>query len=402
MCLLLLLATIQLVAQGQSSAKISDQSAQQFVKPDSIPQKDLGDVFSKAFHIKPKKLPPTGRKKIYFSLLPTSSIVPRGSDAVLSTLNDAFYLGSRRNTSLSTVTFTPYPDLDGRYVFPIRSNIWLSKNSFNIQGDVRFLIYPQYTWGLGGKQPEDRKISVYYNYIRYYQTILKKIRPNFFGGIGYNLDDHFHMETLGDSLQKFVKYNYGTGHSSLAIGLTANLLYDSRNSSINPTQGFYANAIYRNNQHFLGSDDNWQSVFVDARKYFSFSHIHHNVLALWSYYWAVVGGNAPYYDLPSIGWDPYTNSGRGYQQSRYRGQKLFYIESEYRRDLTANGLFGYVLFANLHSVSEPATNTFTYWHPAGGLGLRIKLSRNSNTNIDVDYGIGTARSGFYLNVAEMF
>jgi len=99
-----------------------------------------------------------------------------------------------------------------------------------------------------------------------------------------------------------------------------------------------------------------------------------NTLAFWAYLWTVFNSDAPYLDLPSIGWDPYNRSGEGMDQSRYRGKSLFYFETEYRRDITNNGLLGFVVFTNINSGSGSGT-LFTSWHPAAGTGLRIKLTK---------------------------
>jgi hemolysin activation/secretion protein len=127
------------------------------------------------------------------------------------------------------------------------------------------------------------------------------------------------------------------------------------------------------------------------------------MLAFWTFYWTALNSHAPYLDLPSIGWDPYQQrSGRGFEQNRYRGNRLFYLESEYRRDITPNGLLGFVLFANLNSVSEPVSDSFEYLHPAAGGGLRIKFNKHSGTNLALDYGLSKGYSAFYLNLGETF
>ena len=100
--------------------------------------------------------------------------------------------------------------------------------------------------------------------------------------------------------------------------------------------------------------------------------------------------------------DPYQRSGRGIEQSRYRGQRLFYFEAEYRRDITANGLLGFVVFSNINSTSEINTNRFVYWHPAGGAGLRIKFNKKSNTNIALDYGFSKNYGAILINLGEAF
>jgi outer membrane protein assembly factor BamA len=182
-----------------------------------------------------------------------------------------------------------------------------------------------------------------------------------------------------------------------------NLLYDTRNNSINPLPGSYINLVYRVNATFFGSNYNWQSLYVDIRKYVSLNPTkpnQQNTFAFWSYFWTVFNSKAPYLDLPSIGWDPYNTSGRGIDQNRYRGKTLFYAESEYRRDITQNGLLGFVLFINANSVSGPVL--FSSWHPAGGGGLRIKFNKGSNTNIGIDYGISKGYRSIMFKLGEAF
>jgi hypothetical protein len=117
----------------------------------------------------------------------------------------------------------------------------------------------------------------------------------------------------------------------------------------------------------------------------------------------VGNGNPPYLLLPSTGWDPYSNTGRGYIQGRFRSKNMLYLESEYRWGLTANGLIGGVVFANAQSFSELTTGRFTYIQPGCGLGFRISLNKFSRTNLCVDYGWGANGSGgFFVNLGEVF
>ena len=114
------------------------------------------------------------------------------------------------------------------------------------------------------------------------------------------------------------------------------------------------------------------------------------MLAFWTYYWTVLLGTAaplPGTVDPPSGWTPFNRSGRGIQQNRYRGKSLIYFESEYRRDITPNGLLGFVLFANVNSAAQPQNDHFQYWNPAAGGGLRIKFNKKSDTNIYIDYGV---------------
>ena len=219
---------------------------------DTTGKKDLIDVGKSFFHISQKPDTVNKDRALYFSILPLSSAVPGGGRAIFTATTAGFYLGERSTTYLSTITFAPYFNFKGRYGFPFRSNLWLKNNSWTIQGDTRFLVYPQNTWGLGGGTPEFNKFVVNYNYSRFYQSALKRITSYLYAGAGYNMDVYMDIETNNPgALQKFTKYPYGTSseQTSFSSGVTANLLYDSRNNQFNPLPGAYTSVVYRVNAH---------------------------------------------------------------------------------------------------------------------------------------------------------
>src|ERR1700761_3693501 len=120
----------------------------------SVGKTDLIDISKSIFHINPKANRIQKEKVVYFSILPVSSTAPGGNGKALVTSTTAgFYLGPQDTTNLSSVTFTPYWNFGNRFGLPIRDAIWLRNNSWTVQGDVRVLRYPQYTWGLGSGQP---------------------------------------------------------------------------------------------------------------------------------------------------------------------------------------------------------------------------------------------------------
>ena len=399
-CLLLIFCTSPLILLAQRPMDKNN------YKIDTVGQKDLIDIGRSILKSKSRDVLFEEKKKLYFSFLPISTSIPGGGTALVTSTTAGMYLGDVKTTYLSTVTFTPYFNLKGRYGLPVRSSIWLNNNTWNIQGDTRFLVYPQFTWGLGGGQPEGHYFLVNYNYIRFYQSALKRVTSYFYAGIGYNLDYYLDVESNNNSnLKNFTGYKFGTAsdQNSFASGPSVNLLYDSRKNSLNPFPGIYSNLIYRFSAVAFGSNNNWQSLYADFRKYISLTDSGpKNILAFWTYYWTSLTSGTPYLDLPSIGMDPYQRSGRGIQQNRFRGRRLIYLESEYRRDLTDNGLLGFVVFANLNSASQQYTNRFYYWNPAGGTGLRIKFNKKSDTNICIDYGISRTYSAVILGLGEVF
>ena len=89
--------------------------------------------------------------------------------------------------------------------------------------------------------------------------------------------------------------------------------------------------------------------------------------------------------------------------SRLRSNGMLYLESEYRFDVTRNGLLGGVLFTNVQTLSDWNTSIYKTFWPGYGLGLRLKLHKQSDINLAFDYGFGLDGSrGFYFNLGEVF
>ena len=391
---LILSGTIGLKAVGQTDST---------TRPE---QKDLIDLGRAFFHLRSHPRSATATN-VQFSFVPVSTQTAGPAGLTITATTAAFRLVNRSAGNLSTATFAPYVALQGRVGFALRSNLWLPRNSWDILGDIRLLYYPQDTWGLGGSTEYGRQLKINYKYFRVYETVLKRIETSLFAGLGLLIDNRYDLDAPGDSLllQGFTHYPYGTGYSeqSTSTGISFNLLYDTRTNTQNPLPGSYAHVVYRVNPVWTGSSTPWNSIYVDGRKYVPLSLKRQDILALWVFYWSVLETHAPYFDLPSIGWDPYQQrSGRGFPQNRYRGKALLYGEAEYRHVLTADGLLGFVVFFNANAVSEPATDQLTYFHPAAGAGLRIKFNKKSGTNIALDAGFSKGYTGIYLNLGETF
>jgi outer membrane protein assembly factor BamA len=287
---------------------------------------------------------------------------------------------------------------------PVQANIWTRNNNYNFIVDWRFFKYPQDTYGLGSDSKLTDAFGLEFKHLRLHQSVLKRIGKSFFVGAGFFFDKRWDITQELDPENKNEDVErYGLGQKSSSTGPAAIVSYDSRTNSINPLKGLYTNVQLRANMKGLGSTNNWQSLVVDIRKYFNLPRGSQNTLAFWNYNWLTVGGKPPYLDLPSTGWDPSNNIGRGYIQGRFRSTNLLYFESEYRFALTKNGLFGGVLFANAQSVSDWPSKNFKKVSPAGGLGIRIKVNKTSGANIAIDYGFGMDGSrGLFVNLGEVF
>jgi hypothetical protein len=109
--------------------------------------------------------------------------------------------------------------------------------------------------------------------------------------------------------------------------------------------------------------------------------------------------------VPTTVMDKYGRSARGYQEGRYRGEKLIYGEAEYRGPVTRNGLLGMVAFATFTTVSDKQTGEklFDSIAPSAGAGLRLLIDKRSRTHLCLDFAWGKDGStGLYLAIQDAF
>ena len=342
--------------------------------------------------------------KLLFAIVPGLGYSLQTNFDVVVTANISFYTGSKQTTNLSAIQVIPeYAPINKMLIVPIAYDIWAKDNKFDWMGDVRFYQYPSYTYGLGSTSSLSNADLINYSYIRCYQELLKHINSNLYAGFGYDLDYHWNIQEEGGGTE-FQLYNQNAT-KTISSGLVANVVYDDRPNVNNCLGGNYLNIAYRLNTTLLGSDQNWQSLQLEYRKFIRPVKKSTNVIAFWAWEYFTFDGKAPYFDLPSTSWDTYSNTGRGYIQGRLRGPDMLYAESEYRFAILKNGLLGGVVFLNAETVSSwpDSKLQFTSILPGYGVGLRIKVNKFSNVNFAIDYGFGTQGSqGFFLNIAEIF
>jgi hypothetical protein len=407
-CLYLVLTATHGVSQSRKLSR-------SYPPPDSLVacekedrQRDIVDVYRWILHKQPvyENCQPSKKAgKLYLAMLPAFGYSLVTKLAVVIAANGAFYTDNEPGTKLSVVNAYVGYTQNNQVIIPLLSNIWTRKNKYNLLGDWRYYKYPEYTYGLGGHTSVIKNSDrLNYSNLIIREAVLRHIlNSGFYAGLAYNLNYHWNIsetENADGTESDFKKY--GMSNKSVSSGISINALFDNRANSINPGKSTYGSISFCPNFTFFGSDKNYRSLTIDLRKYIRPGKSE-NILAFWSYNWFTFNGTAPYLDLPSTGWDAYSNMGRGYIQSRLRGKNLVYLEAEYRFAITRNGLLGGVVFANAQSVTDWPSNKFQVIYPAVGTGIRIKINKKSNTNMSIDYAIGlNGSNGIFINLGEVF
>ena len=306
----------------------------------------------------------------------------------------------------------------------LKNNMYLKDDTYFLSGDIRYYVFSQSNFGLGsdivpyGDAFDDFNYEAIeepmkYNYFKFHQTANYKIIPNIYAGLGIHIDSYDSIEDelldvanaeLTEHYNYSQAYGYNDEHYTVAGG-SVNLIYDSRDNLINTNSGLFVNLSYRFNPELSSAQQNSTTLTLDSRYFIPLSKKNkQHVLGFWTYGQFLTSGNLPYLNLPAIGWDQNSRSGKGYTQGLFRGANLITFETEYRFPIMKNQLISGTVFANATSASdvEGNLNLFHTFQPAIGVGLRILLDKNTLTNFVMNFGLGRDSKTFYFNDGEGF
>jgi hypothetical protein len=372
----------------------------------TVTQRDAMDLLAKLLHrrVEPEVTGELRRTGLEWAVLPTFSYNPVYGAAFGALVSGAGQRG-RAVDRYSQIAISANYSTEGQFQAQVRGDVFSPSGNYLNKADVRYLDTTRSTWGLGKVQPGQEEYPMSFELFRVYTTIFRRTSGPVFIGVGYHYDEF--MNIVDERAQQgestpFTEYSGGPLDRTVASGVSLNVLGDTRDNLVNPASGYYLSASFRDYMKTLASDDNWQELWMEMRLYPRVPRLGPHVLAFWLYSWLTFGP-APYLNLPSNGWDTYGRGARGYLQGRIRGVNQLYFETEYRRRLSADGLWGMVFFLNGTTTTNPESDIFGRLDAGFGVGLRVKLNKNTNTNISVDYGWGRDDSrGLFLGMSEVF
>jgi hypothetical protein len=403
-------------------------SAQEAVAPSdtTCTQRDVSDTF-RGWMNKPPKPDKSNAGSIL--LIPIIGSNPATGFMVGIGLQYGLKLGAEE-TKYSMISGSLQYTTKNQQIFLLKNNIYTKNNKLFFNGDWRYLVFSQDTYGLGTNAPQggilDYQINLAgqetkndslsqpmnYTFIRFYQSASYNIKKGFYIGIGYNLDSYSKIVDQklslkpGDSLiTSHYAYNTRYGFSTTDYVFSAvnlNLISDTRDNMINPYHGHFAMISW---QASLGKGAP-DLLHAEWRSYHPLSRRNpRHLLAFWALGDFTAEGELPYMVLPATSYDQRSRSGRGYSQGRFRGNNMIYGEAEYRFPISqCGGVWGGVLFLNATTATNPTQHLklFESVKPGYGFGFRLMVDKQTRTNLAIDMGFGDQSSGFYLAATETF
>jgi len=370
--------------------------------------------------------------KTYLSVLPVVGYAPANGFLAGGAISFSRLMGLPP-TNMSTGMLNFQITSKGQFIVNARSKIYLPGNKWFLQGDWRLLLFSQPTYGLGINNSEFNKTHIYtnnmdlvgddtlaepmkYKLVRFYEEGTRRLgNSHIYAGLGVMIDQHFsikdeRLDTVSESETYYItnhyKYSDTNNFNPLQYGtngIKVTLLTDTRDNISNCYKGYYASISLLNNFKIGNNSKQSMQLLYDARYYLGLGKKPRHVLAFWGWGNILLNGKVPYLALPSIGWDTYNRSGRGFIQGRYRGLSMVYNEVEYRFPISKNGLFGGVLYVNATTASNYTKKLFDKTAFGRGAGIRMQLDKRARTNLCVDIGLGADRAtAIYFNLQEAF
>ena len=400
------------------------------VQADSIcPERDLPDLVRSALNKPAKAISEDASSLMLLPIIGSNPaigfMVGVGGQYAFKMPEDASY-----SLIAGSIQFTTKQ----QFIIMLKNNIYTRNNRIFFNGDWRFLIYSQSTYGLGTTAPEGGIIDyqfglggvetnsdsltqpMTFNFGRMHQSIGFEIAEDMYLGLGYHFDYYFQIADKklklnpGDSLITS-HYAYNTYHGfdtkkyfSSALGVQ--FVIDKRDNMIQAYKGYFFSFNWQGGYKFTGNDRSSNAFHLEWRSFHGLSERNpSHLIAFWFLGDFTQEGTLPYMVLPATAYDQRGRSARGYTQGRFRGNQMVYGEVEYRFPISkCGGVLGGVLFMNATSANNPALslNLFESVKPGYGFGLRVKADKQSRTNFAIDLGFGHKSAGFYFAVSESF
>lgn len=387
-------------------------------KKDSVPYVTLYDLFKK----KENRDKEEEDSKSNFIILPTIGLQP--ASGFTGGFISQYSFKKNETDRVSLIAGGASYSTKKQILTYVKNNMYLQENKSFLSGDYRYYVFSQSNFGLSTAiipygddfdnfSIDDLEQPMKYNYFKFHQTASIRVLPSIYVGAGIHIDDYSKIndEFFKDNNQQSSfhydysqKYGYNDKHYTVAGG-SLNLSYDSRDNLINTNRGLFVNLNYRFNPEYKESQQQSTTLSLDARYFIPLSKSNkQHVLGFWTYGQFLTSGTLPYLNLPSLGWDANSRSGKGYTQGLFRGAELITFETEYRFPITKNQLISGTFFVNATTASDVdgSVALFDTFQPAAGVGLRILLDKKTLTNFLVNFGLGRDSKTFYFNDGEGF
>lgn len=291
----------------------------------------------------------------------------------------------------STLTFGAAYSQNKQLLLYAPFQIFFDSNKYYFFGEVGYYKYSYNFYGTGINEVPAELYSV--NFPRIKLNATRLVAPHVYLGLRYQFE-HYDIQatTPGGTLEKGTVPGSG---GSVVSGIGIQTVYDTRDSVLYPSSGFYAEGSMITHGKYTGSTHTFSRAIVDVAYY---KHLNKFAILALNSYNSFVIGEAPFQQQSLLGGN---KKMRGYYEGRYIDKNLCVLQAEGR--FTVYRRWGAVLFGNCGALggNDAFLRVNDVKYTAGG-GLRFTINRKDHLNARLDYAIGPGTSGIYFTIGEAF
>jgi len=285
--------------------------------------------------------------------------------------------------------------LNKQFLSYLPFQLFLKEEKYKVYGELGYYRYVYFYYGNGNNTLKANEETFNANYPRVRLNALYGLNKRWFVGLRYWLDGYDVVGVKEDGILDTDETIVGRMGKGFLSGGGVVVNYDTRDHLFTPRKGMLAEMVLFANGEFLGSDFNFQKIYLDIATYFP---IGKNSTLAAQFYSELTAGDPPFYQLSLLGG---TKRMRGYLEGRFRDKQYLTSQIEYRFPLFWR--LGMTAFATTGRVAPTVGDLFdSNWYYTYGLGLRIMLDTEARINLRIDVGFGEDTSGFYLTFGEAF
>jgi outer membrane protein assembly factor BamA len=275
----------------------------------------------------------------------------------------------------------------------VKPEIYLSRDSFFLSGNLRYERTPQKFFGIGNDMPASAEEPYIPRVVTVELGVKKRFLGHFFAGIHYGFEQ-MTMEKVEPGGQLDEGEIPGS-RGGLLSGFGVSLDWDTRDAVIFPRKGVYLQFAADTYGAMTGSDFTFTSLKFDFRKYFPVTAA--QVLAVQALFKSG-SGVVPFQKLAFIGGESLL---RGYYRGRYRDKDILALQAEYRVLVWKRiGVAGFAGVADVFPrLAEFRVDRLKY---SVGTGLRYMVNKREGTNLRLDMAWGKTSFGLYFTAQEAF
>jgi outer membrane protein assembly factor BamA len=179
-----------------------------------------------------------------------------------------------------------------------------------------------------------------------------------------------------------------------AISLGGSFLYDTRNSKLNPTDGYkheFQLTFVPDGLNQLEGQTTFSQLKLDLRKYTPF---YHTVLATRLALGTTIGEPSYSYKYRLGGNDLL----RGYQSNRFIGNKFMTMQVEDRINIYNE----YIAATTSYEIGSVTSNLYDKRRSSYGLGIRLAMPPDWSNMLSLNFGFGNDQENIVMDFSENF